>query len=146
MCAETLDILIHVHMLRPSSLRTSTCTCMHSGISSSESELTSENEDQSEKRRSAGGGLMYNEGLDGEQILFPESDGEENDWIDSDPEDRRLADAPIGTEGVDSVDSDREGFIVGSDLSVRHFYFMFSMYSPVHTCTYAAHAYVHTCI
>ena len=141
---------VHVQMLHTSLLWMS--TCVPSGISSSESELTSDNEEPSEQRNRAGSGLMYNVELNGEHILFPESDGEESDWIDSDSEDRGLADAPI--EGVDSVDNGREGFIVGSGLSVRHFYFMFSSLSCTHTCMYTAlpslhvviYRYVHVCI
>jgi ankyrin repeat protein len=93
---------------------------LHKGISSSESELTTDNEEQSVRRSRAGSGVMCStpdRELDGEQILFPESDGEESDWIESDSEDTGV-DTLISTGCVDRVEHDREDLVGRSDLLV----------------------------
>ena len=109
---------------------------MHSGISSSESELTTDNEEQSVRRSRAGSGVMcstLDRELDGEQILFPESDGEESDWIESDSEDTGV-DALISTGCVDRVEHDREDLVGRSDL-VRCLYV--HMLCSMHCSVYA---------
>ena len=105
---------------------------MHLGISSSESE----NEEQSVQRSRAGSGVMCStpdRELDGEQILFPESDGEESDWIESDSEDTGV-DTLISTGCVDRVEHDREDLVGRSDL-VRRLYSV--MLCSMHCSVYA---------
>ena len=53
--------------------------------------------------------------MDGEQILFPESEGEESDWIDSDLEDTTLDDS-VHIEGAADLEVDRRNSPIDSKV------------------------------
>lgn len=67
-------------------------SCISVGISSSENEMANEGEEQNIDS-STNINQQGNSHLDGEQILFPESEGEESDWIDNDLEDTTIHDS-----------------------------------------------------
>lgn len=103
------------------------CIYLCVGISSSESDLTSDTEERNERSMTGGrytqGVYVYSD-LDGEQILFPESSGEESEWIVSDLEDTTTG-TPIGMGGADNEQEDRRWNPIAGAERVR-----------IYTCTY----------
>ena len=109
--------------------------CIYVGISSSENEDEEQNLVSSTYINQQGKALCRY--LDGEQILFQESEGEESDWIDSDLEETTIDDS-VHIEGAADLEVDRRNGPIDSKVLTECIYMY--MYSTLYMymCTHSA--------
>ena len=77
--------------------------------------------------------------MDGEQILFPESEGEESDWIDSDLEETTIDDS-VNIEGAADLEVDRRNAPIDSKVLTECIY-MYMYMCILSACNMSFHVF-----